>query len=383
MFVCVVFDIFAQDERIIEMKLLNSTNYQHKLKLSDIATDVEYVPLETTAKSLIGKRIGHCKLSRDYIFMIHGGILQFTRNGKFVRQINTVGQGPGEGLARCCAFDEKKQLIYMYNNFTQNIMVYGFDGKYQRQFKDPLVGIKDFVYNMDCDSVGNILLSFSNEYGSMSYKYVVIDSSCKILHQEPNYDIVELNAHVFDIAFTDSPFYSFKNTMFYRGHHNDTVYRIEHNKCVASYVIHVPNKLTLEQYVKVGAHMMGISDIKGKNSIYTIRESERYLFIRNMIYDEKHKRFLSLYDKHKHEFIGNIDPEITNDIDGGINFEKGYQDDTYAYILLWPFEMKKKLTSAHFAKTKVLYPEKQKALKTMVDNLLDEDNPVVMLVKLK
>jgi hypothetical protein len=45
--------------------------------------------------------------------------------------------------------------------------------------------------------------------------------------------------------------------------------------------------------------------------------------------------------------------------------------------------MKEKLTSAHFAKSKALYPEKQKALKTLVDKLLEDDNPVVMLVKLK
>jgi hypothetical protein len=377
----------AQNGQVTEINLPNSTSYQHKLKLSDIAEDVEYIPLETTDRSLIGNNVGRCIPTKDYIFVQQSGtLLQFSRDGKFIRQVNKVGQGPGECFARCMAFDEKNQIIYMYNNFTNNIMAYGFDGKFKHRFKDPLIDTENsHTSNMDCDSIGNILLSFDNSYGNMTCKYAVIDPSGKILHKEPNYDLVKLNEKVRDAEIPNSPFYSYQNTLFYRFPYNDTIYRINQNKCFASYVINTPNKLTLEQVMKAGANVTNYSNLSNKNHIYNVKENDKYLFIRHVInrFSPDYKAFLSLYDKQKQELRGNIDPNIVNDIDGGLNVFEGQQNDIYMYSLLWPFKMKEKLTSAHFAKSKALYPEKQKVLKTLVEKLLEDDNPVIMLVKLK
>jgi hypothetical protein len=378
--------VSAQNEQIIEIQLPNSTSYQHKLKLSDIAADVEYIPLETTEKCLIGNRYTDCVLTKDYVFIVSPVIMQFRRDGKFVRQINKIGQGPGECFARCCAFDEKNQFIYIYNNFTHHIMVFGFDGKYKHKFKDPLEQEENSsVSKMDCDSAGNILLSFDNGFTNMDYKYAVIDPSGKILHKEPNYDVVELDSRVLESSISIHSIYSCNNTLFYRYPYNDTIYRIVQNKCFAAYVITVPNKLTLEHVRKAGAYLINYSALENKNHIYSVQENEQYLFIRNVInrYSPDYKDFLSLYDKNKQKLTSNIDPNIVNDIDGGMNISGSFQNDTYMYTLIWPFKMKEELTSAHFTKSKAIYPEKQKALKTLIDQLLEDDNPVVMLVKLK
>jgi hypothetical protein len=107
-------------------------------------------------------------------------------------------------------------------------------------------------------------------------------------------------------------------------------------------------------------------------------------------HDRIQKTFLSLYDKHKRELIANIDPVIINDIDGGMNLHTGTRIeqaickyDTYMYVPLWPFQMKEQLIPTHFNNSKILYPEKQKALKTLVNELLDDDNPVLVIIKLK
>lgn len=134
-FVCVGFDILAQEDPITTINLLSSTSYQHKLKLSDIASDIEYVSLETSKQSIMSGSF-ECKLVGNYIFVMQrDGVLQFRRDGKFIRQVNKVGQGPGECFTRCYAIDEQNQLIYMYNNYTHQIMVYGFDGKFKRRMK--------------------------------------------------------------------------------------------------------------------------------------------------------------------------------------------------------------------------------------------------------
>jgi hypothetical protein len=202
----------AQDA--VNINIVPAKDYQHKLNLSDIAMNIEYIPLETTDKSLIGGYMTGCVLTKDYIFIKqYGTLLQFRRDGKFIRQVNKTGQGPGECFARCMAFDERNQCIYMYNNFTYYIMVYGFDGKFKRKFKDPMEDI--MTWNMDCDKDGNLFLSFDNSGGNMQHKYVVIDSVGNILHKEFNYEICTTNDKVVDYAIPSTPFYSYKGPFHY------------------------------------------------------------------------------------------------------------------------------------------------------------------------
>ena len=60
----------------------------HDLKLSENASNIEYIKLETNPKSLIAYG-GDMQFSDDYLFINNGGILkQFDQSGKFIRQIN-------------------------------------------------------------------------------------------------------------------------------------------------------------------------------------------------------------------------------------------------------------------------------------------------------
>ena len=52
-------------------------------------------------------------------------------------------------------------------------------------------------------------------------------------------------------------------------------------------------------------------------------------------------------------------------------------------IPLQPFEMKEKLTNSHFSKAQSKYPEQKETLKSLVNGLEDDDNPVLMMIHLK
>jgi hypothetical protein len=378
--------LLAQNGVLININA--AKDYQHKLNLSDFAESVEYIPLETTDKSLIGRYTTGCRVTKDYIFVSNsGGLLQFRRNGEFVRQVNQVGQGPGECFARFVAFDEKNQRIYMYNNYTYYIMVYGFDGKFKHKFNDPMLEDSDInPCTMDCDKNGNLFLSFDNSGGDMLYKYVVIDSVGNIIHKEPNYEIYKTTDRVVDFSMPFSPFFSYKGSLFYYSS-SDTVFRVNQNyKCEPHYIIKIPNKMTLKDNVKSSTAKATYDDIRGKSIIGNMSENDRYVFIRHSIIErdkDKKRNYISLYDKKERKLTANISAELLNDIDGGINFSPISQNEDCMYTFIWPFEMKEQLTSAHFSKSKALYPEKQKALKTMVDKLLEDDNIVIMLIKLK
>ena len=59
------------------------------------------------------------------------------------------------------------------------------------------------------------------------------------------------------------------------------------------------------------------------------------------------------------------------------------QKENIVYELLQPFKMKEKLTDAHFSTVQAKYPEAKEKLQTMVNALLEDDNPVIMILTLK
>ena len=66
------------------------------LKTSMIASEVQYIPLETNENSLLR---GVSKMrSNDSLFVLSDNrkFILFDKNGGFIRQIGTSGKGPGE-----------------------------------------------------------------------------------------------------------------------------------------------------------------------------------------------------------------------------------------------------------------------------------------------
>lgn len=107
-----------------------------EVKLDDIA-DVEYVPLETTDESLMPGSCVFFDVSDKYIIahdIFGGDIFLFTRQGKFVRKINHIGQGAKEYLGLnefVVDFKAEELFVGSYNN--KKFFVYSFNGDYIRE----------------------------------------------------------------------------------------------------------------------------------------------------------------------------------------------------------------------------------------------------------
>lgn len=108
-----------------------------EVKLDDIA-DVEYVPLETTDESLMPGSCVFFDVSDKYIIahdIFGGDIFIFTRQGKFVRKINHIGQGAKEYLGlNEFVVDFKAEELYVGSCNNRKFFVYSFNGDYIREF---------------------------------------------------------------------------------------------------------------------------------------------------------------------------------------------------------------------------------------------------------
>jgi hypothetical protein len=75
---------------------------------------------------------------------------------------------------------------------------------------------------------------------------------------------------------------------------------------------------------------------------------------------------------------------IKNDLDGGPNIDlKLTKDDNTVLSWINAYELKQHIESKDFKNSTPKYPEKKKELEKLANSLNENDNPVLMLVKLK
>jgi len=357
--------------------------------MSEIVEEISYIPLETKPDCLLGDvnpGLDPPVFTDDYIFIQYGSILfQFDGNGKFIRKVNSEGQGPEECSVRCFTVDEKSRLVCLFDNFTLSTKIFDFDGNFHSSFKNPFLEepSTNIPWRMDIDGRGNLVYIFANIRGDMEYKYVVTDKTGNFLYKCPNYDLYNNERRVSLMILNPSPLHSYDNFLYYDSRVNDTIFKINDDySCSPAYIIKLPGRVTLEENVKRGTRELSSFDLSNRFFHESTRQDARSIYIYNSV---NGKFFLTLYDKQTGELTENINTTLRNDYDGGMDIDMiPYMQNENIFVFLFhPFEMKEKLTEEHFKEVKVAYPAKRDALKSMLDNLQDDDNPVLMIVKLK
>ncbi|MFK2374771.1 6-bladed beta-propeller [Bacteroides fragilis] len=120
------------------------------LLLSEAAEKLEIVPLEMTDESVLSD-ITEMQVTDHNIWIDHGRefyIYRFSRTGKFLNRIGSIGQGPGEYVNYLTFLvDEDKKEVYIF--FTNNgVLVYDFEGGFKKQISDfqTMVGMFSSIY---------------------------------------------------------------------------------------------------------------------------------------------------------------------------------------------------------------------------------------------
>lgn len=108
--------------------------------LSEITSDIRPIQLELTESSLIG-RAGRVLYDGHYILVQNRNpqsILLFDGTGKFLRQIGSMGQGPGEFTSLLdIAADFKNQVVYISS--FRKLLCYDFKGHFIRETPIPFI----------------------------------------------------------------------------------------------------------------------------------------------------------------------------------------------------------------------------------------------------
>jgi hypothetical protein len=148
----------ANSDSVIRIDLLSEPESKIT-KLSEIAENVEYIPLQTTDSSLIGPFILKIINRENRIYVrnsgLEGEILCFDLVGKFLFKLHNKGRGPEEYLS-ITDFDvssDNKTLVLL-SDLNQKLLVYrisktGFNFQRSISLKDPAPGRVSIIPETD------------------------------------------------------------------------------------------------------------------------------------------------------------------------------------------------------------------------------------------
>ncbi|MCL2312517.1 MAG: 6-bladed beta-propeller [Firmicutes bacterium] len=350
-----------------------SKRYPNKsLSIQDIA-DVEYITLETREDYLF-TTISY--LDNERIIaqnLLNGDIIFFSRDGKIIKKINRYGNGGEEyDQGIYIFFDRKREELFVYSIMRKKILVYDGDGKFKRDFIFKDIAI-DAMFSFDdtyflCHDrnrfSSHLYLLISKDDGSIVTSYFEADvkekQSMLILPNGPG-------ARSFPIIKWGKSFFLNEMSL-------DTIYKTDATGLPKPFMVRTPSALSMSVPVY----------------LFALGETERYVFLlsRAKIYDEydKSKQFPSknlIYDKlekaiYTCTFYNEDMPDIKITIPD-VMFPDGYlQLKIYSSSEYFSRMIPADQIVEQFSKSKL-----KGELKEIASTLQIDDNPVLMLVKMK
>jgi hypothetical protein len=349
----------------IEANLKNVKSFP----LSAIGRKIEYIPLETNAKSLI-KRIVEIHFSKNYIFISDfDRLTQFDRKGKFIRQVGSNGRGPGEYIhVSSFCIDENSEKVYIMAWGIKSILEFDFNGAFKRSFNISFSSLQ-FLKK---DSNNYVFVIPNSPYGADSeFRLIITDSMGAIKTKIKNHN------RFFNkppLLATVIPMYYFKDTIRILESRVDTLNTFENSKH-KPYAIFNLGQSKMEADLSIPVQNLINEEfnnvMKNKIWIWTISENYEYLFVKfNLRLSDSTK--LCIFNKKTLETTFLNKNGFENDLDNGVTFwpKYIYQDSILvdyqdAFILL------EKIKKEHITGSDDILSK----------GLTETSNPVVIVVK--
>jgi hypothetical protein len=345
-------------------------------KISEIASDIEYIPLQPSAHTPV-KAIDKivARGNKIYINLIND-ILCFDDHGKFLYKLYGNGNEKKENVVAIYDFDidtGDTSLIVLAGNKLLHFKNSGSGFDYIKTIKlGRLSPTKlDFV-----PGTNKILLSSTRSKGFEPTLHILINLNGETLSNKRNYfkKFNPVKSRIWD----EIIHYQFDNKLHVRERFNDTVFSINTES------VNFTPSLILDSRVS-STNSENIIDpeyFKILPNVVNIFEVPRYLYYYYKFNQYDHKVFYDKYEDRKYE----IDPEngiLKDDIAGGPDFDPEYCSEGKMFSWIDAKELKQYIESEDFAKAPVQNIQKQDDLKKLVLFLKDSDNPILILLRLK
>ena len=406
-------------DEIAAIDVVHNLGKYQSIPVSRFVSELAYIPLETGNYCLIGEDISNIIVTNSHIFLAGSNYCyDFDRKGRFIGNISRIGQGPGEYQSIVSlSIDLKKQSLYIET--FRNILEYSWDRVFRQSINKPIDNPIDNVsFVRDKLFIGHV----PNYSGHELYSFLLFDKSGQVIKSFDNHITIDRpQPRYLKTEHAMQPF-KISESIYVKENTNDTLYCLnEHNELIPLFVfdlgkytfskekrnimpnvsssleslkgtIEIPDSFTpmvgIPNYIFFSINARELP----KNIPFPQKKVQSYVVpsgFQIIGYLESHN-VVGIYDVvNKTTLLLDTDPVswmfgLINDLDGGLSFWPKYYTSENEMVDIWQaYEMKAYLTEEYFAAHEIKDPEAFQKLKELLKNLDEEDNPVIVIGKLK
>lgn len=352
------------------------------LGITEIADEITYlhisndIPIEYIEKVIYYDNNFYLQCDRSKLFRVD-------LSGHMFNQIGRKGNGPGEyHYVSDFAIHPKTGNIYISGSTEYQLLLFSGNGKFLKTID---------LSHKHASSVGisgeNLFLFYFDANEHVPENIELIDSTGRVFMSYPNkYKYERGRGSVSFIG--ECAQYTFDGKLHFKEIFSDTIFSIDGQNILPQIILDSGDKsFTSEVRTKI-IEEVNLDPFNPSESMINhvvqndLFETDNFLF-----YDYGYNRQerLLIYNKSTGKSI-QIDAKegITNDWDGGPNLLlKKNLDDNTVFSWIHAYELKEYVASDAFRNSTPKFPEKKKELEHFANSLDVNDNPVLMMVKLR
>lgn len=347
----------------------------NELTLSDIADEVGYIKLDN---SFLLSEIKDIKKTEDrYFIRTSDGLFCFDSDGIFIRQIGKKGKGPQEySWVSDFTLDKDMGLIYLIDH--KKVMVFTFLGELKTIFPTPGEHSLSNIYFYN----NHLYFPKGFGFGGLETEWFETDTSGNVIRKKNNYianikPMVEYSPNLM--------FYNDKG-LYYWNQLNDTIFSVDKN-------IEPAYWFAKDKFRITATDLQSEDNYRNKASwqLLSLQATNRFMVFDYLLLKDK-KEIFAIYDITKRKMyewqvLDNFEARGVNTFDSGPVFIpksiSKINNDEYFTSWVDSYLLKAHIASEAFKNSTPEFSEKKEGLEQLANSLDENDNPVLVLVRLK